>query len=295
MNYPEVYIIVLNWNGMEDTKECIESLKKIIYPNYEILLVDNGSTDGSVECLKKLYPEIEIIENQNNLGFAEGNNVGIKRALEKKADYVLLLNNDTIVDKDFLTHIIIVAESSDEIGIVGPKVYFYNDRNKIQSAGGSVNFYTGRTPLIGCNMQDVGQFDKIREVDYVSGCALLSKADVIEKLGFLCSDYFAYYEEVELCTRAKNNNFKVVCVPNSKIWHKEAITSKKSNYYTYLYTRNRFIFMKRNGTILQIITSSVFFFATYFIVNSLNFIITKNTKNLKNFYKGIYEGIKYHK
>ncbi|AKB29026.1 Glycosyltransferase [Methanosarcina siciliae C2J] len=293
MNYPKVTIILLNWNGKNDTIECLESLKNITYSNYDILLIDNGSTDGSPEFFRQKYPEIEVIENGENLGFAEGNNVGMKRAIEKKVDYVLLLNNDTIVDPEFLTELIKVAENYSEVGIVGPKVYFHNNHNRIQSVGGTINYFTGRTPLIGCNVPDHGQYDKTREVGYVSGCALLARIDVMEKLGFLCSDYFAYYEEVELCIKAKYNNFKVVYVPNSKIWHKEAVTSKKSNYYTYLYTRNRFIFMKRNGTPLQIITSSAFFFTTYFIINSLNFITQKNTKNLKNFYKGIYDGLQY--
>lgn len=294
MIFPKVTIILLNWNGKNDTIECLESLKNITYLNYEILLIDNGSTDGSIDLFRHRYPEIEIIENKENLGFSEGNNVGIRKAIEKKTDYVLLLNNDTIVDSEFLTELIKVAEKSNKVGIVGPKIYFYNNRNKIQSVGGAINYFTGRTPLIGCNIQDKGQYNKIHKVDYVSGCALLAKIEVIKKIGFLCSDYFAYYEEVELCKKAKDNHFSVICAPNSRIWHKEAVTSKKSNYYIYLYTRNRFIFMKRNGTFLQVVTSTVFFFATYFIINSVNFIIKKNTKSLNSFFKGIHDGLFYH-
>ena len=127
--YSKVTIILLNWNGKEDTIECLESLKHITYPNYEILLVDNGSTDGSVECFRERYPGMEIIENGENLGFAEGNNVGIRRAMDEGADYVLLLNNDTVVDPEFLGELVKVGESDPKIGIVGPKICYYNNKS----------------------------------------------------------------------------------------------------------------------------------------------------------------------
>lgn len=294
MTYPKIAIIILNWNGKEDTIECLESLKHITYPNYEILLVDNGSTDGSVECLRERYPEMEIIENGENLGFAEGNNVAIRKAMENNTDYLLLLNNDTIVDSNFLTELVQAAESSHEIGIIGPKIYFYNDITRIQSIGGLVNRYTGRTPLIGCNINDVGQFDEKRDVDYVSGCALLIKTSVIEKIGVLCSDYFAYYEEVEWCIQAKKYGYRVVNVPTAHIWHKEAVTSKRSNSYTYLYTRNRFIFLKRNVNYLQRMTAIIFFFCTYFMFNTFNYMKSGDLETLSTFYKAILDGIRYH-
>src|SRR3989339_346256 len=125
MNKPLVYILILNWNGKEDTLECLSSLKKIDYPNYKTIVIDNGSTDDSVKIINKKYPKIKIIENKKNLGYAEGNNVGIRYALKNKADYVLILNNDTIVDKKFLTELVKVGESNEKVGIVGPNVYCY--------------------------------------------------------------------------------------------------------------------------------------------------------------------------
>ncbi|MGP8012425.1 MAG: glycosyltransferase family 2 protein, partial [Halobacteriota archaeon] len=144
---PKVAIVVLNWNGKRDTVECLASLNEIDYSNYEILLVDNGSTDGSQKYFRAQYPEIELIENEMNLGFAEGNNVGIRHAMNGRADYVLLLNNDTFVHPKFLSELVRVAEGGSRIGFVGPKIYYQEwrgQRDVIAFAGGCVNLWIGK-------------------------------------------------------------------------------------------------------------------------------------------------------
>jgi GT2 family glycosyltransferase len=143
----------------------LKSLEKLSYVNYEILIVDNGSIDDSVTSFKKLYPDIEIIENGKNLGYAEGNNVGIRRAIDKKAEYVLLLNNDVIVDSIFLTELVCIAENDSKVGFVGPKVYYYNfngRKNIINFAGGKINFFLGKPYHIGFNKEDHGQYDNLK-------------------------------------------------------------------------------------------------------------------------------------
>lgn len=297
-NYPKVAIIILNWNGKEDTIECLESLREITYPNYEILLVDNGSTDGSVKCFSERYPEIEIIENRRNLGYAEGNNVGIRRALEKGVDYVLLLNNDTVVDPEFLGELVKVVESDKRIGIVGPIVYYYGTQNRIQSAGAKICWNTGNQKISMLNEIDVGQFKEMIEVDYVAGCAFLAKSEFFKTLGTLNKDYFMYWEETEWCVRVQKADYKVLCIPKSKIWHKggSSTNRKSSGFYTFYMTRNKFWFMKQHASRKQYFLFLLYFFGFQFWVTSgIHIVYHKNIGAFKSFYKGFIDGIKIHR
>lgn len=244
--FPKVSIIILNWNGKEDTIECLESLKHITYPNYEILLVDNGSTDGSVECFKERYPETEIIENGENLGFAEGNNVGIRRAMDKGTEYVLPLNNDTVVDSHFLEELIEVAEKDQKIGIVGPKIYYYDNKQKINSAGGTINWSTGVGINIGIGDIDNGQFNDCKDVDYLMGAAILIKKKLIKEIEGFNKEFFLLLEDTELCVRAQKAGYRTVFCPNSKIYHKEGVSGEKSPNSLYYMYRNRILFLKKH-------------------------------------------------
>lgn len=294
MTYQKVAIIILNWNGKKDTIECLESLKRITYHNYDILLVDNGSTDGSVEFFRERYPGMEIIENEKNLGFAEGNNVGIRRAIEKGEDYVLLLNNDTVVDPEFLGELIKVAESDLRIGIIGPMVYHYYPQNRIQSAGVKIHWNTGKQDLLRSNEIDNGIFSEKTQVDSVSGCALLAKCELFENVGYLKKEYFAYWEETDWCVRARKAGYKVICVTRSKIWHKGSITTDKiEGFSVYHLTRNRLWFMKQNASRIEYISFFLYFFLFYFWYNAGIYIIYhKNLTAFTSFLKGVRDGIK---
>lgn len=283
----KVTIIILNWNGMNDTIECLESLKHVNYPNYDILLVDNGSTDGSVECFKAMYPNIEIIENERNLGFAEGNNIALRLVASRNSDYALLLNNDTVVDCNFLSELIYLAENNKNIGIVGPTVYYYSDIEKIQSAGGKICWNKGSAPHFTNN-------DKVKDVDYIMGCALLAKAELIRDIGYLNSKYFAYWEEVDWCVRAINAGYRIVHVPTSKIWHKGGASTKKTNgFYEYHMTRNMFWFMKKHAISKQYMSFIIYFFGFFFwYYSAVLFFYKKNIRAYPHFLKGIKDGLK---
>ena len=151
---PHVEIIVLNWNGKDDTVECLRSLGKIDYPNKQISVVDNASTDDSVELIKREFPDVSIIENESNLMYAGGNNVGIRKALDKKAEYILIINNDTAVHKDFLKHLMDSALSAGGVGIASPKICYYENAGTIWYAGGFVNFFSGNIYHRGLRKQD---------------------------------------------------------------------------------------------------------------------------------------------
>jgi GT2 family glycosyltransferase len=248
----KVHIILLNWNNEEDTLECIESLEKINYDNYKIIIVDNGSKIESVLKIEKKYPEMKIIKNKENLGFAGGNNIGIKYAIENGADYVLLLNNDTTVEKDFLEKLVEAGELNKKSGLLGLKINYYSEQNRIWFAGGKVNWIKNKGTHIGLDEFDNSQFKKTKEVDYLTGCCLLIKREVVEKIGVLEEDYFLYYEDTDFCLRAKNAGYKIIYIPKAKIYHKVSRSTKPgSSSYIYYHTRNGLVMAKRTGTILN--------------------------------------------
>lgn len=244
-NIPVVSIISINWNNNHDTSEMLESLRGISYPNYEIVIVDNNSTTCDARLLKKEFPEIRLIMSRSNLGFAGGNNLGLKHSI---GDYILLLNNDTVVEKNFLEPLVRLMEFDQTIGVVSPKIYFYDEPRKLQYAGTTdINVITTRGKKIGYGTIDSGQFNKIKETGYANGACMLVRQSLIKEIGFLKPEYFLYYEETDFCFRVKNNGYKVFFNPESKIYHKiSSSTGKASPLQTYYLNRNRVLFIRLN-------------------------------------------------
>ncbi|MDG7041727.1 MAG: glycosyltransferase family 2 protein [Nitrososphaerota archaeon] len=248
---PRVAIIVLNWNGLDDTIECLESLKKVIYQNYEVVVVDNGSEGKDVEVLRTKFGEyVHMIENDKNYGFCEGNNIGIRYALKNGADYVLLLNNDTIVAHDFLSELMKVADSNPKIGIVGPKIYYYRQPNRIWFAGGRISLFS-TSSVRGFNLTDKGQFNRVDYVDFVSGSCVLIKRSVFETVGLLDPIYFFSMEDVDLCLRATQAGFRNVFVPSSMIWHKVFMSGVRNPHIVYYSSRNAVIFARKHCRVFR--------------------------------------------
>jgi GT2 family glycosyltransferase len=228
----KVCIIILNWNGLDDTVECLESLKKITYPSYEVVVVDNASSGNDVQVLREKYSDYaHIIANDKNYGFSEGNNIGMRYALEKQHDYVLLLNNDTVVDRSFLSELVTVAESDGKVGIESAKVYFYDFPNRLWHVGGKVNWSLGTFKTYGVGQEDVGQFDEIADRGFVYATAMLISKRVMSTVGLLDSTFFFGIEEYDYCYRAVKAGFRVVYVPKAKIWHKIGASRKKLASY----------------------------------------------------------------
>jgi GT2 family glycosyltransferase len=217
---PLVYIIVLNWNGRELVLDCLRSIQQLRYSNVTAVVVDNGSIDGSVEAVKEQFPDVILIENMRNLRWSGGNNEGIKHALENQADYIILLNNDTIVDPDMITKLVEAAEQDPSIGLLGPKIYYHHDPELLWYAGGRVNLIQGRLWHTGIREKDRGQYDQVSEVDYITGCALMIRAEVAHRIGLIDPAYIAYCEDVDYSIRAKQAGYRLVLVPSAKMWHK---------------------------------------------------------------------------
>jgi GT2 family glycosyltransferase len=244
-----VSIIVLNYKGREDTLACLRSLEHLMYQNVSIILVDNESGDGTPEAVRAAHPRVTVIESGGNLGFTGGNNVGIRYALDHGADYIMLLNNDTIVAPDFINVLVKVMEQNPSVGVTGPVIYYYDAPETIWSAGGEIDWAHGTTRMIGLNEEDKAQYGlSPRCVDFVTGCALMARRAVWEKIGLLDDKFFMYYEETEWCVRAGRAGYEINLVPASMIWHKISIEDRAVSPRTYYYmTRNRLLFLRKIG------------------------------------------------
>jgi len=244
-----IALIVLTWNQRELTLDCLDSLAALDYPaeRLEIIVVDNGSTDGTAQAVRARYPGVTVLETGENLGFAGGNNVGLRHALQGDAEYVMLLNNDTVVDPAMLRLLISVAESDDGAGIVTPKIYYYDVPDQIWCAGASIDWETGATRRLKADIFDDRQDELSREVDFASGCAICVKREVIAQIGLLDPRFFIYYEETDWCLRARSAGWRVLYAPRARLWHKVSSAMGEASPATdYYMTRNVFLFLSKN-------------------------------------------------
>ena len=241
---------------IEDTLECLESLQKITYPDYEVIVVDNGSLGDDVKVLRENFGAYaHIVENDKNYGFAGGSNIGIRHALNAFAPaYLLLLNNDMVVAPDFLDELVSVAEREVEVGIVGPKVYYYDFQGRsdvIWCAGGKIRWRSRYGYChIGINQDDLPQYQNIGSVDWVSGAAMMIKRRVIEELSLFDPGYFFGSEDVEYCIRARKHCFKIMYVPGARVWHKVGKSRKRyasGSAYLFHHILNHYRFVLRNS------------------------------------------------
>jgi hypothetical protein len=252
-----VAVIIVNWNGLEDTLNCLSSLGKIRHKgiNIEIIVVDNGSRDGSAAEIRRIYPDVTLIEKRDNLGFSGGSNAGIRKAIADKADYFWLLNNDTSVDPDALEQLVSVFRDP-ENGIAGSKIYFaagheyHHDRYSsgdlgkvIWYAGGMIDWKNMYASHRGVDLVDSGQYDLSVETDFITGCSMMIRKEIIHKIGLFDNGLYLYLEDVDYCLRAKAAGFRLIYVPRSVIWHLNAGSSSGPGnpLQEYYQTRNRLV------------------------------------------------------
>lgn len=238
-----VYIVVLNWNQANDTLECLSSLTNVNCEKTRILVVDNGSDKRL--SVAEMFPWVTLIENPTNLGFAEGNNVGIRYALEQNADYIFLLNNDARAKTETIAHLVAIMEQDPSIGILCPTITSYSNPQR-HYVGAKIYWKLG----LGLEIERIPEgLPSFLETDYAPGCALLIRADAIRKIGLLDSDYFAYFEDVDWSIRARHAGYRVMVVPQATVLHKGTMDclEPKTPFATYLFWRNRFLFMRKHG------------------------------------------------
>ena len=249
MSEPLVYVIVVNWNRCEDTLECLASLESSSYEKMKVLVVDNGSTDGSPQRIREEFPNTGILELPENVGFAGGNNAAFRHLRDAGAGYFFLLNNDATVEDDTVSMLVAAAESAPDIGVVGAKVLFADDPIMLESAGVSVNLRTGRVRQIGYREKDTGQYSELCKRDAVNGCAMLMRASLVESVGLLDEEFFCYFEEVDFCLRASEKGYRVLYCPDAPVYHKGAASGggRRSPLQFYYGMRNQLLLTRKRG------------------------------------------------
>lgn len=296
-NESSVAIIILNWNGYEHSRNCLDSLAKLTYTNYQILLVDNASEDNSGARLKEEFPGVILLQNEKNVGFTGGNEVGIKYALKEGFEYVLLLNNDTLVEPSFLSYLVSMAKANPKMGIVQPLILLLEDTSKIWSAGG------GYLPMLGSayTIQDQKKYDpayvKDQSIDWATGCCMLIPSPVIQEVGSLEVSYFAYFEDVDWSLRIRKAGYQVYLCAKSIIYHEGNGSTKKNHdegtlspSVFYLYCRNQLFQLRRHVRCPFSIIAWSYHLSKY-IIWTVYFGLRGRKKKLKAVIKGIRDGI----
>jgi len=253
----KITIVILHFQNQKLTTDCLESIKKLNLNdiNLQVLVVNNNPEEDLVK-LEKSFTNFSFIKTKSNLGYAQGNNLGIKKALKQKPDFVFLLNNDTILDEDLLVELIAGFEEDKRIGIIGPKIYFakgyefHKERYQtdelgevIWYAGGLIDWQNVVASHRGVDEVDKDQYDEFCQTDFVSGCAMMVKREVFEKIGFFNKNYFLYWEDVDFCQRAKKVGYLLFYDGKARVWHANAGSSAVGGpLHDYYMSRNRLLF-----------------------------------------------------
>lgn len=267
MNDKHVAVITINWNNYASTKQCLLSLQSADSEDVEVIVIDNGSVDDSGKALEREFPDVTFIFNGKNLGFAAGVNAGIKRALNGGVKFVFLLNNDAEVEKNTIDKLVNVLESDRHNGVAGPRIFYAHNRNKVWQGGGIFKrikmgvFSFEKNKIIDRNSKD----DKPQQVDFLSGCALLIKRDVFERIGLVDERFFFYGEDLDFCYNAKRAGFNVVYVPEVAALHdiKEIEKTRTNPFVLYHLARSYFLFIKKNFSFKWLLYGVFLFVFTY--------------------------------
>lgn len=277
----KVCIIILNYNNYSDTIECVQSLRKAIpQSKYEIIIVDNLSNNDSVKQLNKVLSPIKVIQNSQNKGYAHGNNVGIKYAEQKGYQFICILNNDTVIDMDFLELCQQELNNDSSVAFVSPTLVEYKEKNVVQSTGGDIFINKGIVTLKnhGLNRKDL---PKKIESDYIGGACMMLRTSMLKELGYIPENYFLFFEETEWCYRAKKMGYKNICLTSAYIYHKGSVSIKSvTGLQEYLMARNRVVFVRRN------IDSNLKYyrFLLYLFLQQLYYLLIKKNKNMIRYY-----------
>ena len=247
---PLVVVVVLNWNGAGMTIDCVRSIQTSRWTQQRVVVVDNGSTDGSADLIAENCPGVELLVNERNLGFAGGNNVGIHRAMETGADYILILNNDTLIDPDTVGELVAEAERRPEAGAVSPLIFFADPSDQLWFAGADFNparGYAGR--MLGYGERDTGRFAEVAKTDRLTGAAMLVSRRAVERTGVFDDELFFLYEDVDWSLRMREAGFLLYVVPAARVWHRVAATqgSEHSPLSIYYGTRNQLVVSRRHA------------------------------------------------
>lgn len=285
--HPLVSIITLNYNQATLTCDLLRSLQVISYPNIEVIVVDNASKENPARVVLECFPKAQFIRSDENLGFAGGNNIGIKEA---KGKYVLLLNNDTEVAPDFLEPLVNCMEQDAKIGVCSPKIRFFQTKVHIQYAGSTaINPLRVASYAIGSKEEDKGQYDQAGGFTHLAhGAAMMVSREAMNKAGLMEESFFLYYEELDWCEHIKRAGFEIHFVPQSLVLHKESMSvGKNSHLQLYYKTRNRVLFARRNLKGTKLLLALTYLLMLVAPVRLGKFLLKGNFKSFKVYLKAI--------
>jgi GT2 family glycosyltransferase len=293
-----VAIILLNWNSYEHTANCINSLSLCVSESFDIVVVDNGSQDGSLQKLQKQFPLVFFLPQDKNLGFAGGNNRGFEFVLTRSYEYVMMLNNDVFVEPEFLFHLVNFMDFHQEVAAVQPKIFFNRDRSIVWNGGSRYASFFGWTYSSNYMQKQGSVQKKIHEVDWITGCAMFMRTSVLKEVGFLNEDFFFFYEDVDLSFRMKEAGYKLIFHPDSIVYHivgasHTAQTKGPEGYANpvvhYMNIRNHF-WLLRTWTKWYEWPTAIIVYLVYIISFMIYFIIRFRWKKLCAVCQGIYDG-----
>ena len=287
-DFPLVYVIIPTFNHCEDTLRALDSLERMTYPNFKVLITDNQSTDQTVDVVREKYPEVELLIHPRNLGFAAGVNPGLQRALDQGADFVLLINNDVEVAPRMLTHL--VKAMQPDVGVAAPMIYYMDEPERIWSVG-----FTRHPLLLEMRGSARGQIDKGQwrasfEVDYVLGCAMLLNGSALRKAGMFDERYFFYYEDLDLSLRLERFGYRLITVPLAQMWHKgSGSAGAESAFRVYHMARGSVIFFRTHARGGQRLAVFLFRCGSAFRVCS-GFILRGRFHLIQSYWRGMWDG-----
>jgi len=258
---PPVAVIVLNWNGLDDTMRCLASLDEVSWPDLNIVVIDNGSRLSPVEAIAERWPRVDVVRLPANKGYAGGNNVGFERALAQGAEFVWVLNNDTRVDPEALAHMVASAQRNVEAGVIGSKVLRGDHPDSIWVAWGRVTWRQSLIGLVGENAPDDGSFDGEHRVEWLPGCSLLFRRRALEEVGVFDENFFAYHEDVDWAARARAMSWDCVYCGSARVWHYVHGSSGGASHFggfrKYLSARNSVLYARLHGSRYQQLSLAV--------------------------------------
>ena len=294
-SHPHVTIVMLNWNQKLDSLECLDSLARITYPSFSIVVVDNGSSDDSPTAIERWSNEnlpITLIRNTDNMGFVSGSNTGIRQALTTDSSYVFLVNNDTVLEPDVVTILVHTAEQAAEIGMVGPKIYQYGKERVLESVGTKTLPCLAQAFLVGHKEEDRGQYDIKADMPYITGTALMVKRSVLQKTGLMDEDYFNYFDDFDWGLRARQAGFRLVINPAAEIQHKGSkAIGFESPFYIHHMVRSRILFARKHISLLPFLFAFLPYLILYRYLRPAVIMLTSfRWGHLRALHRGIWEG-----
>jgi GT2 family glycosyltransferase len=291
-------VIVLNFNGRDFLVDCLDSLNRQSFSNFETVVVDNGSSDGSITLVRERYPQVQVLALDKNYGFSIANNVALQRTLAQGTEYALLLNNDTVVSPNFVEEMVEVLEGDFMVGAACPKIYFVNQPETFWYAGGDFSLWTARARHRGWRKTDIGQFDDQHAITLATGCALIVRCGALRQVGLLDEQLWAYLEDVEWSVRFLEKGYRIAFASKACVWHHDGGTSVRllgagsQVRRQYLSTRNMILLARKHARWWQLPSYCGGFFVNHIAFYTALRLWRRDFKALLAIYQGLWDGLR---